>query len=453
MRRNTLIVMIILVVFVVAAAIVFPLNNGAIFNRPVQLGLDLKGGVHLVYQADLSKVPEADRESAMNADITSITQRIDVFGVTNPVVQRQGSDRILVELPGISDVDKAKAVIGQTAILEFGELATDPNDPAIKPEWKDSQGRNWKPAIGTLNGQQVELTSAYFEQNTYVTTDNMGRILLEFQWNSDGSQLSKEITTRLYNNNFAPLGIFSGDQPLTGDDGHPIAPSVRGIISDRGEIEGLSRAEATQLSSLLNLGRLQVPLSPIYEQTVSPVAGANFVDLAFKAAIIGLVLVMIFMMIYYRLPGVLAALALLFYACINLAIYKMWPVTLTLAGLGGFIASLGMAVDANILIFERMKEEMRAGRTVGAAIEAGFKRAWSAIWDCNITTFIACIIMIWLGSSVVASGLVTGFAVTLFIGVAVSMFTAITVTRTLLRLFVGTSLVQKIGLFTTIGGK
>jgi preprotein translocase subunit SecD len=450
MRRNTLVFMIILVVFLVAAAIVFPLNNGAIFNRPIQLGLDLKGGVHLVYQADLSKVPEADRESAMNADITSITQRVDVFGVTNPVVQRQGSDRILVELPGISDVDKAKAVIGTTAILEFGELATDPNDPAIK--WKDSLG-NWKPAMGTLNGQQVELTSAYFEQNTYVTTDNMGRILLEFQWNSDGSQLSKEITTRLYNNSNAPLGIFSGDQPLKGDDGQPIAPSVQGIIADRGEIEGLSRTEATQLSSLLNLGRLQVPLTPIYEQTVSPVAGANFVDLAFKAAIIGLVLVMLFMMIYYRLPGVLAALALLFYACINLAIYKMWPVTLTLAGLGGFIASLGMAVDANVLIFERMKEELRAGRTVGAAIEAGFKRAWSAIWDCNVTTFIACLIMIWLGSSVVASGLVTGFAVTLFIGVAVSMFSAITVTRTLLRLFVGSGIAQKIGLFTTIGGK
>jgi preprotein translocase subunit SecD len=198
---------------------------------------------------------------------------------------------------------------------------------------------------------------------------------------------------------------------------------------------------------------MPVPLTPIYEQTVSPVAGANFVDLAFKAAIIGLVLVMLFMMIYYRLPGVMAALALLFYALINLAIYKLAGITLTLAGLGGFIASLGMAVDANVLIFERMKEELRAGRTVGAAIEAGFKRAWSAIWDCNVTTFIACIIMIWLGSSVVASGLVTGFAITLFVGVAVSMFTAITVTRTLLRLFVGSQLAQKPSLFTVLGGK
>ena len=149
-------------------------------------------------------------------------------------------------------------------------------------------------------------------------------------------------------------------------------------------------------------------------------------------------------MIYYRLPGVLASLALLFYALINLAIFKMVPITMTLGGLAGFIASMGMAVDANVLIFERMKEEMRAGRTVGAAIEAGFKRAWSAILDCNVTTFIACIIMYILGSNTVAaSSLVTGFALTLFIGVAISMFTAITVTRTLLRLFVGTQVAQK----------
>ncbi len=205
-----------------------------------------------------------------------------------------------MELPGISDVEKAKAVIGQTAILEFGELATDPNDPAIK--WKDSLG-NWKPAMGTLNGQQVELTSAYFQQNTYVTTDSLGKILLVFQWNSDGSKLSQEITTRLYNNNHAPLGIFSGSEPLMGDDGQPIAPSVNGIITDRGEIEGLSQTEATQLSKLLNAGRIPVPLTPIYEQTVSPVAGANFVDLAFKAAIIALILVMIFMIVLLSITG------------------------------------------------------------------------------------------------------------------------------------------------------
>jgi len=453
MRRNTLIFMIILVVFFIAAAIVFPLGTqagGVLGDRPVRLGLDLSGGIHLVYQADLSQVPDNDKGSVMEAEKTTIASRVDVFGMVNPNIQVQGTDRLVVELPGISDVEKAKSIIGQTNILEFGEQPTDPNDPAIKKEWKDDYG-DWKPAVGTVNGQQLELTSAYFKQNTSLDVNSTtGQVVLNFQWDDTGTQLFTQITTRLVGKQ---LGIFSGDQPLLGDDGKPIAPVVKSVISDRGIIEGLSQQEATQLSKLLNLGRMPVPLTSIYEQTVSPVAGANFVDLAFKSAIIGLVLVILFMIIYYRLPGIMAALALIFYALINLAIYKLGGITLTLAGLGGFIASLGMAVDANILIFERMKEELRAGRTVGAAIEAGFKRAWSAIWDCNVTTFIACIIMIWLGSSVVSSGLVTGFAITLFIGVAVSMFTAITVTRTLLRLFIGSQLAQRTALFTVLGGK
>jgi preprotein translocase subunit SecD len=450
MRRNTLVFMIIVVVSVIAAAIVFPVGSqagGILGNKPIKLGLDLSGGVHLVYQADLSKIPAADQNSAMDADVTAINQRVDVFGVTNPVVQRSGTDRIVVELPGISDVDKAKAVIGQTAILEFGEL-TNADDSAVK--WTNVLGA-WKPALGVLNGQQVELTSAYFQQNTYVTASSTtGGVVLVFNWNSDGAKLSEEITTRLVGKQ---LGIFSGNEALKGADGHLIAPVVQQAISTSGEITGLSQADASMLSKLLNAGRIPVPLSPIYEQTVSPIAGANFVGLAFKAAIIALVLIILFMIIYYRLPGVLAAVALLIYALVNLAIYKLVPVTLTLAGLAGFIASLGMAVDANVLIFERMKEELRAGRTVGAGIEAGFKRAWSAIWDCNVTTFIACIIMYWMGSTVAASSLVTGFALTLFIGVAVSMVTAITVTRTFLRLFMGTAVAQKSGLFLTIGGK
>jgi preprotein translocase subunit SecD len=449
MRRNNIIFMIILVVTLVAAAIVFPLNGGALFGKPLQLGLDLKGGVHLVYQADLSKVSAADQNAAMDSDVAAITQRVDAFGVTNPTIQREGSDRIVVELAGINDIEKAKQLIGQTAVLEFGEMTT-ATDPLVK--WTDDLG-SWKPAMGTVNGQQVELTSAYFQQNTYVTTNpTAGGIVLIFNWNTDGAKLSQEITTRLVGKQ---LGIFSGDQPLKGADGHIIAPVVQEAIASSGEISGLNQNDASQLSKLLNAGRIPVPLSSLYEQTISPVAGANFVDLAFKAAIIALVLVIIFMSLYYKLPGVMASLALVIYAIINLAIYKIWPgsITLTLAGIGGFVTSLGMAVDANVLIFERMKEEMRAGRTVGAAIEAGFKRAWSAIWDCNVTTIIACIIMLIMGNSVVSSGLVTGFAITLMIGVILSMITAITVTRTLLRLFIGTSIAEKPQIFTTIGGK
>lgn len=454
MRRNTIVFLVILVVFIIAAAIVFPLstnNGGLLFNRPIRLGLDLNGGVRLVYQADLSGIPPNEQKAALDSDVAVISNRVDSLGATNPVINELGGNRILVELPGISDINKATQLIGQTSILEFGVLTSDPNDPNIK--WKDSLG-DWVPAMGTYNGKQVELTSADFQSNTYVTTDNLGRIILQFQWNAEGAALSQQITTALNNQNHAPLGIFSGDQPLKGADGHIIAPSVQNVITSSGEITGLSQTDATQLSKLLNAGRLQVPLTLVSNDQVSSTLGSSFVGLTFKAAVIGLALVMIFMILYYRLPGVLAALALCFYALLNLAIFKLVPITMTLGGLGGFIASIGMAVDANVLIFERMKEEVRAGRTSGAAIEAGFKRAWSAILDCNVTTFIACIIMLVLGSTTVASSsLVTGFALTLFIGVAISMFTAITVTRTLLRLFIGSRVLQRSGLFITIGGK
>jgi preprotein translocase subunit SecD len=450
MRRNTIVFLIILVIFLLAAAIVFPIGTqagGYLFNRPIVLGLDLNGGVRLVYQADLSGIATADQKTALDSDVAVIGNRVNSLGATNPVINELSGNRILVELPGISDVNKATQLIGQTAILEFGEQVTG-NTTATK--WTDSLG-NWNPAMGTLNGQQVELTSAYFVDNTYVTTNSNGQIVLIFNWNNDGSTLSGQITQRLLNKS---LGIFSGDQPLKGADGHIIAPTVQAQITTSGEITGLSQADATQLSKLLNAGRLQVPLTLTSNDQVSSTLGGQFVNITFKAALIGLGLVMLFMIIYYRLPGVLSALALCFYALLNLAIFKLVPITMTLGGLAGFIASIGMAVDANVLIFERMKEETRAGRTIGAAIEAGFKRAWSAILDCNVTTFLACIVMYFLGSATVASSsLVTGFALTLFIGVAISMFTAITVTLTLLRLFIGSRIAQKTELFLTIGGK
>jgi preprotein translocase subunit SecD len=451
MRRNNIVFMAILLLFVIAAVIVFPLgtqSGGLLFNRPVKLGVDLNGGTELVYQADLTGIPDSEKASTMDADITAIRSRVDALGVTEPIIDKLGADKIRVVMPGIKDVDKAKQVIGGTAILEFAEVATDANDPAIK--WKGVNGYDWKPSVATLNDQSVALTSAFFQQNTSVTVNNSGQVVVQFNWNADGAQLSSQITGRLVGK---PLGIFSGDSPLRGADGHAITPTVNAVITDSGVIEGLTQTDATTLSKLLNAGRLQVPLTLGAENTVGTSLGDQFVNLSFKAAIVGLALVMIFMMVYYKLPGVLASLALLFYALINLAIYKVVPVTLSLAGIGGFIASMGMAVDANILIFERMKEELRAGRTVGAAIEAGFNRAWTAILDCNVTTFIACIIMYILGTTTIASSsLVTGFALTLFIGVAISMFTAITVTRTLLRLFIGSSLAQKTSLFKVLGG-
>jgi len=245
------------------------------------------------------------------------------------------------------------------------------------------------------------------------------------------------------------LGIFEGDQTLLGDDDTPIAPVVNEVITDSGQIEGLSLSEATRLSKLLNYGRLPVALERTGdEKNVEPWLGQDFVAKSVKAGLIGVVAIMLFMIIYYRVSGVMASLALAYYAILTLAIFKLVGVTLTLAGIGGFVLSIGMAIDTNVLIFERMKEELRGGRSLGATIDAGFSRAWPAIFDSNVTTILAGIILYWLGSSsVVASDMAKGFAVTLIIGVLVSMFTAITVTRTLLRPFVGTGLARRPSLF------
>jgi preprotein translocase subunit SecD len=220
------------------------------------------------------------------------------------------------------------------------------------------------------------------------------------------------------------------------------------VITDKGVVEGLSYKEASKLSNILNAGRIDVPLVPEYEKPVSATLGETFTQDAFQAGWVGLLVVALFMILYYRLPGVVSAMALVIYVVIVLAIYKAIPVTLTLAGIAGFIVSLGMAVDANVLIFERMKEELRAGRTLKAAIEAGFNRAWPAIRDSNVTTFIACGILYWFGGSIVASSAVKGFAATLFIGVAISMFGALMVSRTFLQLLLtGTWATKRLGWF------
>ena len=441
-RRNALVFFIIIALFAFAVcALIYPMFG----RKEIPLGLDLKGGIHLVYKADMSNVAAGEETSVIEGVIAVIQNRINPLGVTEPVIERMGADQIVVELPGASVTDVEKGRIGRTALLEFGELVQE----GETAQWTNEFG-NWKPATAVIDGQEKELTSSYFKENTYVTTDNLGGVLLIFEWDEEGSKLSGDITGRLIGQ---PLGIFEGDESLTGDNGQPIAPTIRSQITTSGQIEGLSLKEATGLSQQLNAGRLPVPLEIIYEQTVSPVAGADFVDMSLKAGLIAIILVMAFMTAYYRLSGFLASLALIFYGALNLAIFKLIPVTLTLAGIGGFVVSVGIAVDANILIFERMKEELRAGRTLGAAIEAGFSRAWSAIWDSNVTTFIVCIILIIVGSQIASGAPVKGFGLTLLIGTIVSMFTAITVTRTLLRMFVRTRLASKTSLFSPYVGK
>jgi preprotein translocase subunit SecD len=433
-RRTTVVFLAMLAIFILCLLVILPVDKGVIGNKGFLLGLDLQGGLHLVYEADLSSVEPGSEDEIMDGVVAVIVSRINPLGVTEPVIERQGEDRILVELPGLDISDTQKERIGRTALLEFRELVD----------------REWVPAVGVVDGVEKALTSSLFNENTYVDRDQFGQILLIFEWTAEGAVLSEEITGRLIGQ---PLGIFEGDQPLLGDDGEPIAPIINSVITDRGQIEGLSLNEAQELSNQLNAGRLPVPLEPIFEQTVSPVLGADFVDLSVKAGLIGIALVMLFMIAFYRLPGLVASLALIFYGALVLTIFKLIPVTLTLAGIGGFVLSIGMAVDANVLIFERMKEELAAGRTPGAAIEAGFNRAWTAIRDSNVTTFIVTAILFWVGSSIIAGAAVKGFALTLFIGVAISMFTAIVVTRTLLRLFVGSRLARRPELFNRRAGK
>jgi preprotein translocase subunit SecD len=415
-------------------ALIYPLWG----REAMRLGLDLQGGIHMVYQADFSDIEPGEEGEAIDGAVAVIERRINILGVAEPMIQKQGTDRILVELPGISEADKAKKLIGQTALIEFRELKI-----------KDGE-EEWIPVTAVIGGQEKELNSSYFRENTYVSTGQFGEVLLVFEWNKEGQKLSEEITGRLIGE---PLGIYLSGEPLLGDDGVPIAPIIRSVISESGQIEGLSLNEALELSQLLNAGRIPLPLIPIFDQTVSPILGADFIDMSVKAGIIGILLVLLFMIAYYRVSGVLASLALVFYGVVVLAVFKLFGVVLTLAGLGGFVLSIGMAVDANVLIFERMKEEIRTGRTLGAAIEAGFNRAWNAIRDSNITTFIVCIILFWVGNSIVGGAAVKGFAVTLGIGVAVSMFSAIVVTRTLLRMFVGGPLSKRTRLFSVSVGK
>ena len=406
----------------------------------MSLGIDLAGGSYLVYQADLRQVEEDNKAEIMEGVKGVIERRINALGISEPVIQIQKQDGIYsigIQLPGVSETEKAKEMIGRTALLEFRE--------------QDAEG-NWIPAKGTVDGEELVLSSKYFKENTYIDVNQYGAPLLIFQWDETGKEISEQVTSRLIGK---PLSIYLGDEPLRGEDGDPIAPIVRDVIRESGQIDGLSLADAEELSKLLNAGRMPVSLGrfaeedgeiifqvdfPLFEKTVDATLGADSINKSILAAGIGIAMLLLFMLLYYRFLGLIACLSLMVYGVFLLAIFKLIPVTLTMPGIAGLIVSLGMAVDANILIFERTKEELRAGRSISAAIEAGFNRAWTAIRDSNITTLIVCIVLFWLGGSLGAL-MVRGFAITLFIGVALSMFTAIIVTRTFLRLATATRLI------------
>ena len=436
----------------------------------------------------------------MEGVLDTISRRINLFGTEEPIVQRFGDDRIIVQLPGASGsitqlsftepvegeevgvvlsgmdlgdvsyeqvddesftitsdtlgadrqaallnalenrfgslqsfrvasgIDEAKKLIGQTARLEFKRRTCADTSCNV---FEDSD-------IG-LTGDQLE--------NAFAAQDNRGTgWVINIQFDDEGSQRFSDLTRAIAGVDTERIAVFMDGEEL-------LAPVARNWIRDgRSEISGsslnpFSREEARTLSIQLESGRLQVPLRLIQESDVSPIGGYESLRASLLAGLIGLALVVVFMLVYYRMAGLVAAMALVFYSLILLAVFKLVPITLTLSHIGGFILSIGMAVDANILIFERMKEEVRIGRTLASSMEVGFNRAWPAIRDGNFSTLITCGVLIWFGDRL-GGGLITGFAISLGIGVLISMFTAVVVSRNLLQLLAWVGLRDRVSLFT-----
>lgn len=491
-------------------------------NREVKLnlGLDLQGGAHLVYEADLSEIEPSEYEDAMDGVRDVIERRVNALGISEPIVQtnRSGDNyRVIVELAGVSDVNQAIEVIGQTPTLDFREqLETEaPAEETTESSEEGSEGNEQTPeesnteesldveAVGTEERQKLILAQAEStdeqtteasneEQNAEENTESTeGQIdpnsiqiqgegedaqivdeegnpidieqlqqqlqaqqdlnsffgnfeqtglsgkqleradltfdpqtnqpVVQLQFNSEGAKLFEEITER---NIGKPVGIFLDGQLISAPTVNQKIPDGTAVISGSFNVE-----EAKQLAGRLNAGALPVPIELVSQTTVGPTLGQVSIEKSFIAALVGLVLVSLFMIFYYRLPGLLSVLALVIYSLLVLAVFKLTSITMTLAGIAGFILSIGMAVDANVLIFERTREEIRNGKSLKVAIEGGFNHAWSSIRDSNVSSLITCIILAWFGTSIIR-----GFAITLAIGIAVSMFSAITVTRTFMRL-------------------
>lgn len=418
------------------------------WERPYLLGLDLQGGVQLVYQADLSEV--ADKSGAMAGLRDVIERRVNLFGVSEPVVQIQGQDRLMVELPGVTNVEEAIQMIGQTPYLEFDEQrTTDESQPILDKlkEVQDAQTKgediskivNWQLALENPYFKPTELTGKYLTKATVVFDQTTYKPQIQLKFNADGDKLFADITGR---NIGKPLAIFLDGSSIidtTGDGKIDVQDLYAPIVQDKitgGEavITGdMSTQKANDIARRLNSGALPVKIgSPISQETVGPTLGSVSLNKSLMAGIYGLLAVVIFMILFYRLPGLLASIALVIYVGIVLALFKLIPVTLTLAGIGGFILSIGMAVDANILIFARMKEEIKSGKGLAQAIDEGFRRAWPSIRDSNFNSLIVCAILFTFATS-----FIKGFALTLSLGILISLFSAIFITRIFLQVFVG----------------
>ncbi len=496
MQRNTYLLIFILVLAIVAIWVDLPTNQGIHINfagikidRDIKVheGLDLQGGLQVILQAKESEATPANAET-MAAAKGIVENRVNALGVSEPLIQLQGTNRIIVELPGIKDPAQAIQTFGRTGLLEFIDAGstflasgtivtttlggpssvaaegattplttTTPLTPTVAPTLAPTSAPT--PTLAVTTTTELTTTAAATTTATVTPTvppptiyptvitgrllktaevgfDETGKPQINFSLQKVGDQPQDDGPTLFANYTSQNVGKYLA---IVLDKRVISCPSIQSAITDgSGRITGqFSLQEAKNMVIVLKYGALPVPLEVVENRTVGPTLGQDSVRKSLVAGAIGLLIVIAFMLIYYRLPGFLADVALLLYAAVVFALFKLIPVTLTLPGIAGFILSIGMAVDANILIFERMKEELRWGKTLGAAVEAGFARAWTSIRDSNISTMITCLILFWFGMNFGAS-IIRGFALTLFVGVAVSLFTAITVTRTFLRAIMNT---------------
>lgn len=446
----------ILILAILAGLITWPKGPDINFDNihkelKLHLGLDLQGGAHLVYEADLSKVEPQNHEEAMMGVRDVIEKRVNALGVAEPIIQtnRVGDHwRVIIELAGVFDINRAIEMIGQTPSLDFREQTEDlssllggkyriegegENIKIIDQEGKEVSFEELRKELEIkkevpgfkltkLSGQHLKKAQLQFDPQT-----NQPVVGLEF--NDEGKKLFAEITER---NVGKPLAIFLDGNMISAPRVNEPIREGKAVITGQFTIQ-----EAKELAMRLNAGALPVPITLISQTNVGASLGKTSIEKSFFAGVIGLILVALFMIANYRFPGLLAVLALVIYTLIVLALFKLIPVTLTLAGIAGFILSIGMAVDANVLIFERMKEKLREEKNITTAIDEGFRHAWNSIRDSNISSLITCFILAWFGTSIIK-----GFAITLAIGILVSMFSAISITKTFLKLF-GTKWLEK----------
>lgn len=397
----------------------------AFFKKfPFRLGLDLSGGSHLVYDADVSALSSDQVESSMDALRDIIERRVNLFGVSEPVVQVQrgsfvsgSGEQLIVDLPGVTDVKKAIEMIGQTPLLEFkveGE-----NDEPIKVTPKEDGTIDFGAISLDQKFISTELTGRYLERATLDFDPNTREPMVTIQFDDVGTKLFSQITKE---NIGKQVAIYLDGAVISAPVVREEIPNGQAVISG-----AFNPQEAKELVGRLNSGALPVPITILSTQTIGATLGDSALHAGVRAAIIGFLLVALFLILWYRLPGLVAVVSLCIFIIIILALFKLVPVTLTAAGIAGFIISIGIAVDANVLIFERIKEELHSGKSVSGSVSAGFSRAWLSIRDSNFSNIITALILFWFGTS-----LIKGFALTLGMGVVVSLFSAITVTKVFL---------------------